>query len=167
MFVMQSGVIQSFQLLNKMICQCNSIRQCISSQHRIKEKCIHLFNNVKHASNSNNIKGNASTRTVNEPTAHFMPVSSEEIDAFIKSVDTSSLDEISKKIHDEHVRALKNRHDEYTDPQTGYRVMTRLAHLRRGHCCGSACRHCPYNHEKVKEKNKKYFNSAFFDVVKK
>jgi Family of unknown function (DUF5522) len=34
----------------------------------------------------------------------------------------------------------------YRDPATGYLVMTELAHLARGSCCGSACRHCPYEH---------------------
>lgn len=29
----------------------------------------------------------------------------------------------------------------YLDPATGYLVLTQLAHLRRGRCCGSACRH--------------------------
>jgi hypothetical protein len=37
----------------------------------------------------------------------------------------------------------------YRDPATGYTVFTRLAHLARGKCCGSACRHCPYDHEAV------------------
>ena len=37
----------------------------------------------------------------------------------------------------------------YRDPETGYMVFTRLAHLLRGKCCGSACRHCPYDHEAV------------------
>lgn len=37
----------------------------------------------------------------------------------------------------------------YIDPETGYTVFTRLAHLKRGKCCGSACRHCPYDHEAV------------------
>ena len=32
----------------------------------------------------------------------------------------------------------------YVDPATGLWVMTRLAHLDRGTCCGNACRHCPY-----------------------
>jgi cob(I)alamin adenosyltransferase len=32
----------------------------------------------------------------------------------------------------------------YVDPATGFTVMTRIAHLRRGTCCGSRCRHCPY-----------------------
>lgn len=29
----------------------------------------------------------------------------------------------------------------YVDPATGYVVFTQLAHLQRGQCCGSACRH--------------------------
>lgn len=29
----------------------------------------------------------------------------------------------------------------YVDPATGYVVFTQLAHLQRGECCGSACRH--------------------------
>ena len=37
----------------------------------------------------------------------------------------------------------------YRDPETGYTVFTRVAHLKRGKCCGSACRHCPYGHEAV------------------
>ncbi|KAG8556052.1 hypothetical protein GDO81_017910 [Engystomops pustulosus] len=53
--------------------------------------------------------------------------------------------------------------DGYTDPQTGYFVFTRLAHLRRGKCCGSACRHCPFGQENVKDSSKKkQFNSFFY-----
>lgn len=40
----------------------------------------------------------------------------------------------------------------YTDPETGYSVFTRLAHEKRGKCCGSGCRHCPYSHANVKNK---------------
>lgn len=28
-------------------------------------------------------------------------------------------------------------------------VFTAAYHLARGHCCGSACRHCPYDHVNV------------------
>jgi diphthamide synthase (EF-2-diphthine--ammonia ligase) len=38
----------------------------------------------------------------------------------------------------------------YADPVTRYTVFTELAHLARGKCCGSGCRHCPYAHENVK-----------------
>lgn len=28
-------------------------------------------------------------------------------------------------------------------------VFTAAYHLKRGYCCGSGCRHCPYNHVNV------------------
>lgn len=31
----------------------------------------------------------------------------------------------------------------------GRYVMTEWYHLKRGYCCGSKCRHCPYGHENV------------------
>jgi hypothetical protein len=34
-----------------------------------------------------------------------------------------------------------------------YMVFTEVWHLKRGYCCGSACRHCPYGHEHVPEKS--------------
>ena len=39
----------------------------------------------------------------------------------------------------------------YTDPGTGLTVLTEVAHLGRGSCCGSACRHCPWDWENVDE----------------
>lgn len=36
-------------------------------------------------------------------------------------------------------------HDGYFDPDTGLFVMTAGYHERRGHCCNSSCRHCPYS----------------------
>ncbi|KAL1774901.1 hypothetical protein HispidOSU_007410 [Sigmodon hispidus] len=51
----------------------------------------------------------------------------------------------------------------YVDPATGYMVLTRLAHLQRGACCGSGCRHCPYGQVNVKDPSKKkQFNSHFY-----
>jgi hypothetical protein len=29
-------------------------------------------------------------------------------------------------------------------------VFTRLYHLKRGYCCGSGCRHCPYDPRRTK-----------------
>ena len=34
--------------------------------------------------------------------------------------------------------------------ESGLMVFTEQYHLNRGYCCGSGCRHCPYNHENVK-----------------
>ncbi len=40
--------------------------------------------------------------------------------------------------------------DFYRDPVTGYQVFTQAYHLRRGHCCESGCRHCPWPAEPAK-----------------
>lgn len=37
--------------------------------------------------------------------------------------------------------------DFYYDDQ-GYRVFTEVYHLKRGYCCKSGCRHCPYGYDK-------------------
>lgn len=34
--------------------------------------------------------------------------------------------------------------DYYLTPE-GYRCFTEQYHLKRGYCCQSGCRHCPYN----------------------
>ena len=57
-----------------------------------------------------------------------------------------SVDAVNAKRHDD---AVKNGKKTYRDFATGYRVFTRQAHLQRGKCCGSACRHCPFDHENV------------------
>eukprot|EP01135_Chromosphaera_perkinsii_P004333 Nk52_evm25s277 gene=Nk52_evmTU25s277 len=49
-----------------------------------------------------------------------------------------------------HAKAVKEGQQLYADPSTGYSVMTRATLLRRGKCCGNACRHCPYDHVNVK-----------------
>lgn len=51
--------------------------------------------------------------------------------------------------HALHEAACARGEATYRDPETGYTVFTRLAHLKRGKCCGSACRHCPFDHEAV------------------
>jgi diphthamide synthase (EF-2-diphthine--ammonia ligase)/ABC-type Fe3+-hydroxamate transport system substrate-binding protein len=53
----------------------------------------------------------------------------------------------------------------YVDPETGYNVFTELAHKRRGKCCGSGCRHCPYSHENVRDKAAKIQQPAFLSVA--
>ncbi len=37
--------------------------------------------------------------------------------------------------------------DFYKTPE-GYLVFTEQYHLRRGYCCKSGCRHCPYGYDK-------------------
>lgn len=60
-------------------------------------------------------------------------------------VDYSKLSETDLKIHQRHVAANKAGKLFYVDPQTGYQVMTRCAHLERGECCGNECRHVNHN----------------------
>ena len=43
----------------------------------------------------------------------------------------------------------------YIDPATGYTVFTEAYHRKRGRCCGSGCRHCPFGHIAVPKGKKK------------
>jgi hypothetical protein len=43
-----------------------------------------------------------------------------------------------------HQEAVEAGQPGYFDPVTGLFVMTAAEHVRRGHCCASSCRHCPY-----------------------
>jgi len=51
-----------------------------------------------------------------------------------------------------HENACRKGELMYEDPETQYYVFTRIAHEKRGKCCGSGCRHCPYSHVNVKNK---------------
>eukprot|EP00064_Thunnus_orientalis_P013062 superscaffoldBa00002082_g13099 len=46
-------------------------------------------------------------------------------------------------IHRVHREACEAKKQMYVDPSSGYKVFTEYAHLQRGKCCGSACRHQP------------------------
>jgi hypothetical protein len=37
----------------------------------------------------------------------------------------------------------------------GYKVFTEAYHLKRGYCCQSGCKHCPYGFNKSKKDKKK------------
>lgn len=41
--------------------------------------------------------------------------------------------------------------EDYYYSEQGYVVLTEKYHLARGHCCGSGCRHCPFDYEQVSE----------------
>jgi hypothetical protein len=43
-----------------------------------------------------------------------------------------------------HAEALRAGNDTYVDPGSGLTVLTAGYLARRGYCCGSGCRHCPY-----------------------
>ena len=40
--------------------------------------------------------------------------------------------------------------------EKGYKVMTEKYHLKRGYCCQSNCRHCPYKKEDKKKSDDRY-----------
>lgn len=42
--------------------------------------------------------------------------------------------------------------DYYVDKVSGLLVFTEKYHIKRGYCCKSGCRHCPYNYKKDKLK---------------
>ncbi|CAB1420361.1 unnamed protein product [Pleuronectes platessa] len=66
-------------------------------------------------------------------------------------------------VHRVHREACEAKKQLYVDPSSGYKVFTEYAHLQRGKCCGSACRHCPYDQVNVKDPAmKKQFNSLFY-----
>ena len=46
-----------------------------------------------------------------------------------------------------HETAVRRGETTYLDPTTGLVVLTVSAHLARGLCCQSRCRHCPYLQE--------------------
>lgn len=52
---------------------------------------------------------------------------------------------ISAEAQRRHDDACSQGSDTYLDPVTGYTVMTAHYLRRRGWCCGSGCRHCPYD----------------------
>lgn len=45
---------------------------------------------------------------------------------------------------DLHREAIEAGKPTYVDPETGYPVITAAFLEKRGYCCHSGCRHCPY-----------------------
>ena len=50
--------------------------------------------------------------------------------------------------------------DFYLTPE-GYKVFTEKFHKKRGYCCKSGCRHCPYGYDK---KTDTLSNSDFYET---
>ncbi|KAM4642166.1 uncharacterized protein C1orf53 homolog [Discoglossus pictus] len=63
----------------------------------------------------------------------------------LQAAPSPELDSESLRIVAAHEAACKAGQETYIDPQTGYTVFTKIAHLKRGKCCGSACRHGSQN----------------------
>jgi len=54
-----------------------------------------------------------------------------------------------------HKAACDRKENTYIDPDSGYKVFTGYFLEQRGSCCGSGCRHCPYNYVNVKNRTPK------------
>lgn len=69
-----------------------------------------------------------------------------------------------RDIYMAHLKAIRERRFSYKDPKKGSVVMTVSQHLLRGKCCGSGCRHCPYQHENaaLHIRKSKIWNGAFY-----
>ncbi len=52
--------------------------------------------------------------------------------------------EIRGLIHERHAQACARHQPTYVDPISGYSVFTAEFLRKRGYCCGSGCRHCPW-----------------------
>ena len=63
-----------------------------------------------------------------------------------------------------HDRAVEEGKFHYTDPTTGVMVFTETMLRKRGYCCGSGCRHCPYHHANAEDKITKIQQPAILNA---
>jgi hypothetical protein len=56
-----------------------------------------------------------------------------------------SIPQLSPGAQSAHDEAVLAGRPGYVDPDTGFFVFTAATLAARGHCCGSGCRHCPYD----------------------
>ena len=56
-------------------------------------------------------------------------------------------DWVQELYHKERLKTKLHSEDFYWED--GKMVMTEKYHLKRGKCCGSLCRHCPYENKKI------------------
>ena len=45
-------------------------------------------------------------------------------------------------------KELDKKHEDYYLSPEGYIIFTEAYHLKRGYCCQSGCKHCPYGFDK-------------------
>jgi hypothetical protein len=58
-------------------------------------------------------------------------------------------------LEDLHKIACEKEEEMFLDPKTGYYMMTAFYLKKRGKCCGSGCKFCPYTKERVKKERVK------------
>lgn len=57
--------------------------------------------------------------------------------------------------------------EDYYYNDEGFVVLTAKYHLKRGHCCGNGCKHCPFDFINVPEPKKQYLLSLRQDEKNK
>ena len=69
-----------------------------------------------------------------------------------------------KKVVEERVKSQgKLKEDEYYITDNGLFVFTETYHIRRGHCCGLKCKHCPYS-PKLQEKQSLIYDTLLVNL---
>jgi len=53
-----------------------------------------------------------------------------------------------KKNYQVYNKRIPLEEDDFYLNEDGYRVFTEKYHLKRGYCCKSGCKHCPYGYDK-------------------
>ena len=71
-----------------------------------------------------------------------------QIDLYVKRFKEGAVANIAPKIVGNQTKPIQGI-DYYLED--GKWVFTSWNHLKRGYCCGSGCRHCPYPKEKAKQ----------------
>ncbi|HUD69462.1 MAG TPA: DUF5522 domain-containing protein [Acidimicrobiales bacterium] len=61
--------------------------------------------------------------------------------------DADPVGAVSAAVRAAHDAAVARDSPHYVDPETGFSVFTAAYLFARGRCCGSGCRHCPYDEE--------------------
>ena len=84
-----------------------------------------------------------------------------------QNIDVCDIEDIHIDYTAAHQSACDAGKMSYTDPETQYQVFTELGHKKRGRCCGAGCRHCPFDHQNVKDKAKRIKKPAFLFEGKK
>ena len=142
--------ISSIQL--SFSCRLFSSRSCIFSG---KELCFRTLSSLSFKSGEGDEGGSLRDNNISVAEKDsksisqlVLGVASENSKIACKTQNIISIEEL-------HLEACANKKDTYIDPPTGYMVLTEYAHLKRGKCCGNACRHCPYNHANVRTGKKK------------
>lgn len=112
--------------------------------------------NIKPTYSSSSGLSSSTQTSSEESVANSSEVSedSSEEDSVVCSPERRKDDDIEiTDIEEIHTRAISQKSRTYIDPATGFTVFTEYSHLKRGQCCGSVCRHCPYGWENVKHQN--------------